>query len=85
MGELAAKQNGYLGMESVRDEAGLGITVSYLASLQAIEVWKANVDHKVAQVRGKTDWYAAYAVRIAKVERAYAMSPSEPLVPPVPV
>jgi len=66
---LAELQPGYLGHESVRD--GLGITVSYWESLDAIKSWKANTDHLVAQKFGREKWYAAYKTRIALVERDY--------------
>jgi len=66
---LAELQPGYLGHESVRD--GLGITVSYWESLEAIKSWKANTDHLVAQKFGREKWYAAYKTRIALVERDY--------------
>ncbi len=66
---LAAKQPGFLGMESVRD--GLGITVSYWKSLQVIAQWKARVEHLEAQRLGHEQWYAHFRVRIAKVEREY--------------
>ena len=66
---LAKQQSGFLGIESAREE--LGITVSYWESLEAIQKWKANLDHIEAQQKGKTDWYKHYRVRIAKVERDY--------------
>jgi heme-degrading monooxygenase HmoA len=69
MVRLAELQPGYLGHESVRD--GLGITVSYWESLEAIKSWKANTDHLVAQKFGREKWYAAYKTRIALVERDY--------------
>ncbi|MGG4341976.1 antibiotic biosynthesis monooxygenase family protein [Paenibacillus lautus] len=68
MAELAAKQPGYLGVESARDE-GLGITVSYWDSLEAIRLWKENAAHQVAQERGKNEWYESFGLRICKVER----------------
>lgn len=68
MVELASRQEGFLGMESARDE-GLGITVSYWASLDAIQSWKENSAHQVAQDRGKSEWYKSFALRICKVER----------------
>jgi heme-degrading monooxygenase HmoA len=71
MVELASKQPGFLGAESVRGANGLGITVSYWESEEAIRAWKANSDHKFAQETGKKLWYADYVIRIAKVERAY--------------
>lgn len=69
MATLAAQQPGYLGAESARE--GLGITVSYWQSLEAIRAWKANVDHQLAQRQGRQKWYSAYKIRIALVERDY--------------
>ena len=71
MFELAAKQPGFLGAESVRGADGFGITVSYWSSEEAIVAWKAHVEHKPAQEAGKRLWYADYQLRIAKVERDY--------------
>jgi heme-degrading monooxygenase HmoA len=72
MVELAARQRGFLGVESSRDADGFGITVSYWDSLEAIAAWKAEAEHLRAQAQGRRDWYAHYDVRIARVERAYA-------------
>jgi heme-degrading monooxygenase HmoA len=71
MEQLAQQQPGYLGIESTRGEDGLGITVSYWASEEALRAWKANAEHRIAQETGRREWYAEYTVRIAKVERAY--------------
>jgi heme-degrading monooxygenase HmoA len=35
----------------------LGITVSYWKSLEAIKSWKENSAHKIAQEKGKQEWY----------------------------
>jgi heme-degrading monooxygenase HmoA len=72
MDELAAEQPGYLGIESVRGDAGaLGITVSYWASEEDARAWKRVAEHLEAQRRGRGRWYEAYTVRIATVTRAY--------------
>jgi len=71
MAELAAQQPGYLGMESARE--GLGITVSYWESLEAIRNWKQNAEHQEAQRRGHQQWYSSFRVRVAKVEREYGI------------
>jgi heme-degrading monooxygenase HmoA len=68
MVELAAQQEGFLGVESARDE-GLGITVSYWESLEAIKKWKDHSLHRVAQEKGKTVWYQNFSLRVCKVER----------------
>ncbi|WP_163100066.1 antibiotic biosynthesis monooxygenase family protein [Peribacillus alkalitolerans] len=68
MVELASKQNGFLGIESARDQE-LGITVSYWDSLESIKNWKENSVHRVAQEKGKTEWYKNFSLRVCKVER----------------
>jgi heme-degrading monooxygenase HmoA len=69
MMNLAAKQDGYLGVESARD--GIGITVSYWRDLESIKNWKENLEHKVARQKGRLEWYKSFKTRIAKVERDY--------------
>ncbi|SCA55061.1 conserved hypothetical protein [Candidatus Terasakiella magnetica] len=71
MVELAEQQNGFLGLESVRDEKGKGITVSYWKDTTAIENWKNDVEHCEARQKGKDKWYEDYQLQIAKVEHGY--------------
>ena len=70
MEELAARQPGYLGFETARDE-GLGLAVAYFRDLESIAAWRANLDHRAAQKKGREIWYEAYEIRVARVERAY--------------
>ena len=69
--ELAAAQPGFLSVDSVRNPEGLGITVSYWESLEAIENWKLQAEHSAARERGRTRWYEWFRVRICRVEREY--------------
>ncbi len=69
MEELAKQQEGYLGVESARNQ--LGITVSYWESINAIVKWKNNAEHVIARKQGKALWYQKYQLRICKVEREY--------------
>ncbi|WP_416306611.1 antibiotic biosynthesis monooxygenase family protein [Neptunicella sp. SCSIO 80796] len=69
MWQLAHQQPGFLGAESA--SAQLGITVSYWQDLASIQRWKANAEHLQAQKQGKEQWYSAFKLRIAKVERDY--------------
>lgn len=71
--ELASQQPGFLGVESARSESGLGITVSYWTSEEAIAAWKAHAEHQVAQATGQRVWYSDYQLRVAKVERDYSL------------
>ncbi len=76
MVELAQRQPGFLGVESARDVTGVGITVSYWVSEDAIHAWKRVAAHRVAQQTGRSRWYEDYVLRIAKVERAYTLATS---------
>ncbi len=69
MTDLAQKQIGFLGVESARSE--VGITISYWESLEAIQNWRNNEEHRNVQKSGKKKWYASYKIRICKVERDY--------------
>ena len=69
MVDLAKEQDGFLGVESARNE--LGITVSYWRDLNAIKMWRENAEHQIAREKGRGEWYATFKTRIAKVERDY--------------
>src|SRR5512135_105225 len=69
MAELASAQPGFLGMESVRDQQGVGITVSYWSSLEAIRNWRDVAEHRAAQSSGRSKWYDEFRLRVCRVER----------------
>ncbi len=69
MNALAKLQEGYLGIETARNE--LGITVSYWRDLESIKKWKQNTEHSFARDKGRKSWYQSFKTRIAKVERDY--------------
>lgn len=67
--ELAHQQDGFLGVESVRED--IGITVSYWKDLESIKKWKNNIEHVEARKKGYSQWYKSCKTRISKVEREY--------------
>lgn len=72
MERLAAEEPGFLGMESVRNEGGHGITVSYWQTSEDIVRWKRHIEHLAGQELGKRRFYRHYSVRVARVDRAYS-------------
>ncbi|MDQ8705904.1 antibiotic biosynthesis monooxygenase [Streptomyces sp. LHD-70] len=72
MEELVREVPGFLGVESARTPGGLGITVGYFESEDAIAAWRSQVEHRAAQERGRDQWYESYSVHVSKVERGYA-------------
>ncbi|MBB5205617.1 heme-degrading monooxygenase HmoA [Inhella inkyongensis] len=71
MVDLVQQQPGFVGVRSARGADGLGITVSYWDSLEAIAAWRAQVEHAATRERGRADWYAHYELQVVKLERAY--------------
>ena len=71
MRELASEQEGFLGMESARDGAGFGLTVSYWRDHASARKWKQNAEHLEAQRMGREKWYREYRTRICTVSREY--------------
>jgi heme-degrading monooxygenase HmoA len=59
METLAKQQKGYIGIDSAKNDnalgTGIGITVSYWESLEAIKNWKANTEHLFAQQKGRSN------------------------------
>lgn len=71
MEELTRQSPGFLGIESARGADGLGITVCYWDSEEAIAGWRANLEHAEARAQGNARWYQHYELRVGRVERAY--------------
>ncbi len=70
MEKLAKEQDGFISMDSAKNE--VGITISYWRNKEAIANWKQQSDHQIAQKLGIKQWYKWYNVRICKVEREYS-------------
>jgi heme-degrading monooxygenase HmoA len=70
---LASEQPGFLGVESVREQSGMGITVSYWKDEESIRRWKDHTAHQQAQRFGKEKWYRSYQIRVSKVVKDYGI------------
>ena len=68
MMELAGEQPGFLGAESARGADGVGITVSYWSSPDAIRAWREHPEHRTVRERAG-EWYDGYRLRVCRVER----------------
>ena len=75
MQQLAKSAPGYFGFETAQ-EGDFEVTVSYWRDVEALTAWKRHLDHAAAQRLGRERWYAAYRVRVARVERAYGFEAS---------
>lgn len=71
MDMLAALQTGYIGMDSVRGQDGLGITVSYWVNDIAAKAWRDHPEHAAIRDAGRDRWYSEYSLHVAEVTRSY--------------
>jgi heme-degrading monooxygenase HmoA len=70
MVDLAKNEPGFLGIESARGADGVGITVSYWDSLDAIAKWREHTEHKLVQTRGREEFYERYSLNVSRVVRS---------------
>jgi heme-degrading monooxygenase HmoA len=76
MAALAVQQPGFLGFEFGADTPDrFGLFVSYWRSDDDIKRWKELAPHLQAQELGRSQWYSAYKIRIARVKRDYGKQP----------
>ena len=78
---LAQKQQGFLGLESVRGDDGIGITVSYWSDRKAIQNWGRQAEHLSVQAMGRQEFYNWYRIRIAEVFVDRGFMPGDAPVP----
>ena len=72
MAELVSQQPGFIEMASVRDPVTReGITVAYFVDEESVRGWRHHAEHAEAQRRGIEDFYEAYHVTVATVDREY--------------
>jgi heme-degrading monooxygenase HmoA len=71
MRAAAERQPGYVGIQSVRGEDGVGITISYWESDAAARAWKADAAHAAIREQGRAHWYDWYELVVAEVTRGY--------------
>ena len=71
MVSLAQVQPGYIGMDSVRDADGLGITVSYWASDDDAKAWRDHGEHALIRDAGRDRWYSHYSLHVTQATRSY--------------
>lgn len=68
--DLARQQDGFLGVDSLRDSSGLGVTVSYWRDRAAAAAWKRVAEHRLAQQQGSARWYSQWSLHICRVEES---------------
>ncbi len=68
MAMLAREMPGFLGMHSVRDGDGSGITISWWRSEEDVARWRNHPEHLEAQRRGREEWYESWHMEVCRVQ-----------------
>jgi heme-degrading monooxygenase HmoA len=71
MNRLASLQPGYVGMDSVRGDNGLGITISYWTSDIFAKAWRDHPEHAAIREAGRDRWYSHYSLHVGEITRSY--------------
>lgn len=70
------KIDGFVSVErfsSLSDQGKL-LSVSFWRDEEAIRAWRTHEQHRLAQMRGRTDVFEDYRIRVVEVVRDYSMT-----------
>jgi heme-degrading monooxygenase HmoA len=70
MGELVSAMPGFLGMDYAATGEG-ELLVARFESHQALDAWRDQPDHKVAQQLGRERYFAHYRIEVCEFARSY--------------
>ena len=67
--------DGFISIErfSSLSDTGKVLSLSFWRDEEAVETWRTQADHRIAQSRGRADIFRDYRIRIASVVRDYGM------------
>jgi heme-degrading monooxygenase HmoA len=69
MEALVAEQPGFLGIKTFQAEDGERVSLFSFESLSALEAWRDHPEHRDAQRRGQSEFYASYSIQLCQVIR----------------
>lgn len=71
MEEIVKAIPGFLAADGYASPEGDQIGLIRFESQEALRAWRDHPEHRVAQARGKAEFYASYRVEVCEVVRAY--------------
>jgi heme-degrading monooxygenase HmoA len=69
--ELVSAIPGFRSIEGFAGEDGRELAVAWFDSAEAVAEWKRHPEHVATQERGRKEFFAAYDITIAEVDRQY--------------
>lgn len=74
MYELASSMPGFLSYKDFAAEDGENVTIIEFESLETLAAWREHPEHKVAQGRGRTEFFSEYHIQVCTPVRDYRFS-----------
>lgn len=71
MVELVSAMPGFRGIEGFTGEDGRELAVAWFDSDEALTEWKRQPEHVATQERGRKEFFSAYEITVAEVDRRY--------------
>jgi heme-degrading monooxygenase HmoA len=69
MEDLARTMPGFVDVKAFKSDDGERLTVVWWENEETLKGWRENVRHRVAQRRGREQWYEYYKLEVAEVVR----------------
>jgi len=71
MYELASSMPGFLSYKDFVAEDGENVTVIEFESLETLKAWREHPEHKIAQQRGRAEFFSEYHIQVCTPVRDY--------------
>ena len=68
MSELASGMPGYVDHKSFTADDGERVTVVTFADQESHDAWRTHAEHRVAQRRGRDEFYETYSLQVGTVD-----------------
>ncbi|MDQ3813683.1 MAG: antibiotic biosynthesis monooxygenase [Armatimonadota bacterium] len=72
MYELASSMPGFISYKDFVAEDGENVSLVEFESLETLAAWREHPEHKIAQQRGRSEFFASYHIQVCTPVRDYA-------------
>ena len=66
---LVSKMPGFLSLKDFSASDGEFLVLAEFDSIESVDAWKAHLEHRAAQRRGREDFFADYRIQVCNVIR----------------
>ena len=73
MREIVATQPGFVSIDSYESDDGSRVSLECFETEDDVRAWRMHPAHRVAQRRGRNEFYAWYSVHVTEVVRSHEL------------